>query len=227
DRRFNFMFQEGLTVKDIMADVLSQLFRIPADGKPVTILDLSEVPSDIMNVVVSLVCRLTFDFALWADRSVPILLVCEEAHRYVGENTEAGFEPTKRALAKIAREGRKYGVSICLVSQRPSELPVAVLSQCNTIFALRMSNQKDQEFVRGTLSESGLGLMDSLPSLRTGEAIAVGEGVPVPVRFSFNRLPEDKRPYSGTACFSGAWRDGGKSLDFVSEIVTRWRQQQR
>jgi hypothetical protein len=227
DRRFDFMFQEGLTVRDTMADVLSQLFRIPANGRPVTILDLSEIPSDIMNVVISLVCRLTFDFALWSDRSVPILLVCEEAHRYAGENTDASFEPTKRALSKIAREGRKYGVSVCLVSQRPSELPVGILSQCNTIFAMRMSNQKDQEFVRGTLSESGLGLMDSLPSLRTGEAIGVGEGVPVPVRFCFDHLPAQSRPHSGTACFSGAWKDSEKSLHFVSEVVERWRRQHR
>jgi len=227
DKRFGFMFQEGLTVKDTMVDVLSQLFRIPANGKPITILDLSEVPSDIMNVVVSLVCRLTFDFALWADRSVPMLLVCEEAHRYARENTDAGFEPTKRTLSKIAREGRKYGVSIGLVSQRPSELPLGILSQCNTIFAMRMSNQKDQDFVRGTLSESGLGLMNSLPSLRTGETIAIGEGVPVPMRFCFDYLPEEHRPHSGTACFSGAWKDAKLDRSFVAEIVTRWRNQHR
>ncbi|MDH3473480.1 MAG: DUF87 domain-containing protein [Rhodospirillales bacterium] len=227
DRRFDFMFQEGLTVKDTMADVLSRLFRIPVRGKPITILDLSEIPSDIMNVVISLIGRLTFDFALWAERRVPILLVCEEAHRYAGENTDAGFEPTKRMLSKIAREGRKYGVSLCLVSQRPSELPVGILSQCNTIFAMRMSNQKDQEFVRGTLSDSGLGLMESLPSLRTGEAIAVGEGIPVPVRFCFDELPADSRPLSGTACFSGAWQNGTHAEDFVSDVVERWRRQGR
>jgi len=227
DKRFDFMFQEGLTVKDTMVDVLSQLFRIPANGKPITILDLSEIPSDIMNVVISLVCRLTFDFALWADRSVPILLVCEEAHRYAGQNSGQRFEPTQRTLSKIAREGRKYGVSIGLVSQRPSELPVGILSQCNTIFAMRTSNQKDQEFVRATLSDSGRGLINSLPSLRTGETIAIGEGIPVPVRFCFDYLPEDHRPHSGTACFSGAWKDGGKDKGFVAEVVARWRNQHR
>lgn len=225
DRRFSFMFQEGLTLKDTMAEVLSQLFRVPANGKPITILDLSEVPSDILNVVVSLISRLTFDFALWADRRVPILLVCEEAHRYAGENSDASFEPTRRALSKIAREGRKYGVSLCLVSQRPSELPVGILSQCNTIFALRMNNQKDQEFVRATISESGLGLMDSLPSIRTGEAIAIGEAIPVAVRFCFDLMPEDQRPRSGTACFSSAWKDTDHEDNFVAEVVQRWRGQ--
>ncbi|MDX1483910.1 MAG: DUF87 domain-containing protein [Alphaproteobacteria bacterium] len=227
DRRFAFMFEEGLTVKDSMVDILSQLFRIPSDGKPITILDLSEVPSDIMNVVISLVCRLTFDFALWAERDIPMLLVCEEAHRYAAQSNDVGFGPTKRALARIAKEGRKYGVSVCIVSQRPSELAVGILSQCNTIFAMRMSNQKDQDFVRGTLSESALGLMDSLPSLRTGEAIAVGEGVSVPVRLCFDLLPESQRPLSGTAAFSSAWQDDEKDRVYVEEIVERWRRQRR
>jgi DNA helicase HerA-like ATPase len=227
DRRFRFMFEERLTIKDSMVDILSQLFRIPADGKPITILDLSAIPSDIMNVVISLVCRLTFDFALWAERDVPMLLVCEEAHRYASQGDNVGFETTKQSLSRIAKEGRKYGVSLCIVSQRPSELAVGILSQCNTIFALRMGNQKDHEFVRGTLSESALGLMDSLPSLRTGEAIGVGEGLSVPVRLCFDLLPEDQRPLSGTASFSSAWKKGDKDKDFVAQIVERWRHQRR
>ena len=227
DRRFQFMFEERLTIKDTMVDILSLLFRIPADGKPITILDLSAVPSDIMNVVISLVCRLTFDFVLWAERDVPMLLVCEEADRYAAQSDNAGFQTTKRALSKIAKEGRKYGVSLCIVSQRPSELAVGILSQCNTIFALRMGNQKDHEFVRGTLSESALGLMDSLPSLRTGEAIGVGEGLSLPVRLCFDLLPEDQRPLSGTASFSAAWVKADKDKDYVAQIVDRWRHQRR
>lgn len=225
DRRFSFMFEEGLILKDTMTEILSQLFRVPTNGKPITILDLSEVPTDILNVVVSLISRLTFDFALWANRRVPILLVCEEAHRYAGENTESGFEATKRTLSKIAREGRKYGVALCLVSQRPSELPVSILSQCNTIFALRMNNQKDQEFVRATVSESGLGLIDSLPSIRTGEAVAIGEAIPVAVRFYFDLMPEAQRPKSSTAYFSNVWKDGDQDESFVTQVVEQWRGQ--
>ena len=111
------------------------MFRVPVEGKPVTIFDTSGVPTEILNVVVSMLCRLTFDFALWSDRAVPILLVCEEAHRYAPSNDKLGFEPTKRAIARIALEGRKYGVSLGLVTQRPSELAANILSQCNTIFA--------------------------------------------------------------------------------------------
>ncbi len=226
DKRFSFMFQ-GLTVRDNMAAILSRIFRVPVAGKPVTILDLSGVPSEILNVVVSLVCRLTFDFALWSDRALPMLLVCEEAHRYVTQDDTLGFEATKRALGRIAKEGRKYGVSLCVVSQRPSDLAVGILSQCNTIFAMRMSNQKDQEFVRGTLSESALGLLDSLPTLRTGEAIAVGEGVSVPVRLQFDTLPDERKPLSGTASFSAAWQHDDKDEAFVAEVVDRWRRQRR
>ena len=226
DKRFSFMFQ-GITVRDNMAAIVSRIFRLPVEGKPVTILDLSGVPSEILNVVISLLCRLTFDFALWSDRALPMLLVCEEAHRYVTQDATLGFEATTRALGRIAKEGRKYGVSLCLVSQRPSDLSVSVLSQCNTIFAMRMSNQKDQEFVRGTLSESALGLLDSLPTLRTGEAIAVGEGVSVPVRVRFDTLAEEHMPRSGTASFSAAWQTDDKGRDFAAAIIERWRRQRR
>jgi DNA helicase HerA-like ATPase len=226
DPRFAFMFP-GLSVRDNMGKILSQIFRVPVAGRPVTIIDLSSVPSEILNVVVSVLCRMTFDFALWSERSMPILLVCEEAHRYCPVDTTIGFEPAKRALARIAKEGRKYGVSLCLVSQRPSELAPSVLSQCNTIFALRMGHQSDQAFVRGALSESAMGLLDFLPSLRNAEAIAVGEGVSVPVRLCFDPIPDNSRPLSGTASFSSAWSRDHEDSAFLSLVVERWRRQRR
>ena len=226
DKRFGFMFG-GLSVRDNMADILSRILRIPVDGKPITIMDLSGVPSEILNVVVSVLCRLTFDFALWSERAVPILLVCEEAHRYAPQNSKLGFEPTKRVLSRIAKEGRKYGVSLCVVSQRPSELASGMLSQCNTIFAMRMSNQNDQDFVRAAMSESAIGLMDFLPSLHNAEAIAVGEGVSVPLRLCFDVLPEETRPLSGTAEFSTAWQQEGGDKAFLQDVVGRWRRQRR
>ena len=226
DSRFGFMFG-GLGARDNMSEVLARLFRIPVDGRPITIVDLSGVPSETLNVVVSVLSRMMFDFAVWSDRALPMLLVCEEAHRYVPQDTSLGFEPTKKALSRIAKEGRKYGVSLCVVSQRPSELATGILSQCNTIFALRMSNQKDQEFVRSALSESAMGLMEFLPSLRNAEAIAVGEGVPVPVRICFNELPEERRPLSGTAQFSTAWQNDDEDESFIDTVVERWRRQRR
>jgi DNA helicase HerA-like ATPase len=222
DPRFAFMFPR-VQARDTMVATLSRLFRVPVDGKPLTIIDLASVPSEVLNVVVSVLCRMTFDFALWSERAVPILLVCEEAHRYCPLDSRAGFEPAKRALARIAKEGRKYGISLCVVSQRPSELLPAVLSQCNTIFALRMSNNADQDFVRGALRESTTGLLNFLPTLRNSEAIIIGEGVAVPVRVRIDDLPEEYRPLSGTAKFSQAWVKDVADPKFLATVVERWR----
>jgi DNA helicase HerA-like ATPase len=222
DPRFAFMFPT-LAVRDNMQGILSKLFRIPVRNKPVSIVDLSSVPSEILNVVVSVLCRMTFDFALWSERSVPMLLVCEEAHRYCPADQRLGFEPAKRALSRIAKEGRKYGVALCVVSQRPSELAPEVLSQCNTIFALRLSNAADQDFLRGALRESALGLLEFLPSLGNAEAIAMGEGVPVPARLCFDELPANYRPMSGTANFSSAWTNDVDNANFLNSIIERWR----
>ena len=226
DSRYSFMFSRYGT-GDRMAAILSRLFRIPAEKKPITIADLSGVPSEILNVVVSVLCRITLDFALWSERSSPILLVCEEAHRYAPRATGLGFEPTKRALGRIAKEGRKYGVSLCVVSQRPSDLATEMLSECNTIFALRMSNQADQELVQAAMPEAGLGLLEFLPSLHSGEAIVVGEGVPVPQRVVFSSLAASDMPRSKTFAFSEAWGQESGGTEPVASIVERWRHRQK
>ena len=226
DSRYSFMFSRYGT-DDRMASILSRLFRIPVEKKPITIADLSGVPSEILNVVVSVLCRITLDFALWSQRSSPILVVCEEAHRYAPRATGLGFEPTKRALARIAKEGRKYGVSLCVVSQRPSDLATEMLSECNTMFALRMSNQADQELVQATMSEAGLGHLEFLPSLHSGEAIVIGEGVPVPQRVIFTPLAAHEMPRSKTFIFSEAWRQDGGTVEPVASIVERWRHRQK
>ena len=196
DRRYAFMFG-GLTLRDNMADILSRLLRIPVAGMPITIFDISVVPSEIVDVVVSLLCRLVFDFALWSEGegAIPVLLVCDEAHRYIHADESQGFEPTRRSIARIAKEGRKYGVSLCLVSQRPSEISETILSQCSTVFALRMNNDKDQSFVRRTLPESVAGLLDALPALRQQEAVVVGEGVTHPMRIRFAARAPAHRPH--------------------------------
>jgi DNA helicase HerA-like ATPase len=227
DSRYAFVFGQSLSLRDEMAEILSNLFRIPVDGKPITILDISAVPSEVLNVVVSLVCRLTFDFAMWSESTIPITIVCEEAHRYAPRDREAGFEPAKRALSRIAKEGRKYGVSLCVVTQRPSDLAPSLLSECNTMFALRMTNHDDQDILRDSLSEASHGLMKFLPALRNGEAIAVGEGVSMPVRICFSPLPDDCRPKSTTASFTAAWSRDIDDRAAVVLTVERWRRGQR
>ena len=228
DKRFSFMFS-GLVVKDNMVEILSRILRIPVQEKPITIIDISGIPPEIVDAVVSVLCHTLFDFALWSNRTkaLPILLVCEEAHRYVPRDDDQGFGPTRRVIANIAREGRKYGVGLCLVSQRPSELSATILSQCNTLFALRMSNERDHGFVRNALPDSAAGLLGALPALRTREAIAVGEGVAVPMRFRFDELDPKRRPMNGTPPFSSAWQEDTATAEFVSETVERWRKQVR
>jgi uncharacterized protein len=223
DIRYAFMFGTSLTLRDEMSDILSQLFRIPVGGKPITILDLSGVPSEVLNVVVSVLCRLTFDFSVWNEKEMPITIVCEEAHRYAPRDKDAGFEPVKRALSRIAKEGRKYGVSLCVVSQRPSDLDPSLLSECNTLFALRMTNHDDQDIIRGALPEASHGLMKFLPALRNGEAIIVGEGVSMPMRICFSPLPDNHRPKSATASFTTAWSRDVDDRSEVDQTIERWR----
>jgi len=224
DHRFSFMFGSGIAVRDNMAAILSRILRLPVNGKPVTILDLSGVPSEILNVVVSVLCRLLFDFAGWSDGAVPVLLVCEEAHRYAPDDDSAGFGPTKKALSRIAKEGRKYGLSLCVATQRPAELAAGMLSQCNTIFTMRLSHQRDQDLVRAALSDAAIGLLEALPTLGNAEAIAVGQGIAVPMRMVFTELPPEQRPKSASATFSAAWKEEViDGEEFVQNVVDRWR----
>jgi uncharacterized protein len=226
DPRYTFMF-EGMTVRDNMSEILSLFLRIPVSGKPITILDISAVPSEIVNVVVSVLARLIFDFALHSERSeaIPILLVCDEAHRYIPRDESQSFEPTRRSISRIAKEGRKYGVSLCLVTQRPSELSESILSQCSTIFSLRMNNERDQKFVRSMLPDDAAGLLNVLPTLRQREAIVVGEGVAHPMRIRFADLADNHRPKGEAANFPEAWQNDKKGREFIGKIVERWRNQ--
>jgi hypothetical protein len=179
--------------------------------------------------VVSLSCRLIFDFAVWSDRGrmPPVLLVCEEAHRYVPADERIGFSATARAITRIAREGRKYGVSLALISQRPSELSAQALSQCGTIFALRLANELDQRFMETVMPDAARGNLATLSSLGTQEAIVCGDGVPLPMRIRFDDLPRARRPRSEGADFAKAWQTDSADAAFRDEGVRRWRQQSR
>jgi DNA helicase HerA-like ATPase len=222
DGRYAFMFG-SLTVYDGMTQVLGRIFRVPVNSKPITILELTGLPTEIVNVVVSVLCRMTFDFALWSEGQVPVTLVCEEAHRYVPVNASLGFEPCKRAIAKIAKEGRKYGASLCIVTQRPAEIDPTILSQCNTVFALRMANDRDQAIVQSAVADTGSGLLEFLPSLGQREAIAFGDGMSLPVRIKFDELPKNCLPRSSTARFTEKWQKSIGDEGFLEQVVDRWR----
>ncbi len=220
DQRYAFMFG-GLTVQDTMTQVLSRLFRIPNEGKPISVIDLSTVPHEILDVVISVISRLAFDLAVWSKGGLPMLLVCEEAHRYAPANY-GKFVPTRQALGRIAKEGRKYGISLALVTQRPSELDSTILSQCSTAIALRLSSERDQQVIRGSTYEGMLDLIDFLPLLGDREALILGQGVSMPMRIRFDELG-GKRPKNMNAGFSKSWKVQNMDRDLLDTIVTRWR----
>lgn len=228
DPRYSFMFS-GMLVADSMQDFLAKIFRLPSDGKPISIIDVSAMPSDITSVVVSVLSRLVFDYAIWArdEPQRPILLVCEEAHRYIPSSTTGSGQAVRRILERIAKEGRKYGVSLGLITQRPSDLAEGVLSQCGTIISMRLNNDRDQAFVKAAMPEGARGFLDSIPALRNREAIICGEGVAVPIRVALDNLEESRRPASGDPSFTQLWRESGGEQDILDRTITRWRSQGR
>ena len=224
DLRYRFMFDPEAVHME-MADVLGRILRIPVNRKPISIIDISAVPSEITNVVVSLICRLVFDFAVRCNREdvMPVLVACDEAHRYIPRNASPETEAARMSFARIAKEGRKYGVSLCLVTQRPSELSETVLSQCSTVIALRMSNREDQDYVSGQLPDAAQGLLSMLPTLGQQEAILVGEGAVHPMRVRFADLEEEHRPQITPTNFPQAWDRDEKGRAYLAGVVKRWR----
>ena len=224
DPRYSFMFGH-MTISDNMAEVVGRIFRIPVNDKPITVLELGGLPSEVINVCVSVLARMAFDFGLWSQGRVPITFVCEEAHRYVPIDKTTGFEPTKRAISRIAKEGRKYGVSLAIISQRPAELDPTILSQCNTVFSMRLTNERDQDILKAGISDAAASLLEFMPTMGTGEAVTFGEGVSLPTRIKFDLLPSHALPKSATASFTRNWAIDVPEQGFLDAIVARWRMQ--
>jgi DNA helicase HerA-like ATPase len=228
DPRYNFMFS-GMLVGDTMTSFLGKIFRLPGDGRPISIVDVSGVPSDVVRVVVAVLARMVFDYAIWSrdEPQRPILLVCEEAHRYVPNERNADGSSVGRILSRIAKEGRKYGVSLGLITQRPSDLAEGVLSQCGTIIAMRLNNERDQNFVKAAMPEGSRGFVDSIAALRNRECVICGEGVAIPIRVMLDTLEADKRPASTDPLFSELWKQTGGETEILDRVVRRWRSQGR
>ena len=134
-----------------------------------------------------MLARIAFDVAQWSEGAYEVAVVCEEAHRYIPNNPALGFAPTRQAIGRIAKEGRKYGASLCVVSQRPVELDATVLSQCSTVFAMRLPNEGDKAIIKSALGKSSATMLDFLSSIADREAIAFGEAIPTPMRMKFSR----------------------------------------
>jgi DNA helicase HerA-like ATPase len=224
DPRYAFTFESANVGGDTMAEVLGLIFRQPANGVPMTIMQLAGFPSEVVDAVVSVLCRMAFDLGLWSNGANPLLVVCEEAHRYMSADHSQGFGPTRRAISRIAKEGRKYGVFLGLITQRPAELDPTILSQCSTLFAMRMTNDRDQALLRSAVSDTAANLLSFLPTLATGEMYAFGEGVALPTRLRFKELPAALLPRSEAVNVEGsellADEAGHGSL---ASVVARWR----
>ncbi len=208
DPRYRFMFNSRL-IEDTIHQTIGNIFRIPHGGRPITCFEMAGLPSEVVNAVCSVLARLAFDLALWSEGKLRLLILCEEAHRYMPADTRLGFAPTRHALSRIAKEGRKYGCYLGIVTQRPGELDPTILSQCSTIFAMRLANDQDQQIIRSAIADSSASTLSFLSSMGQREAIAFGEGVATTMRLKFERLPQSlipgahKRRTEGAAAAEG------------------------
>lgn len=193
DPRYRFMFGSGI-VDDNLHETIGRIFRLPHGGRPITCFEMAGLPSEVVNATCSVLARLAFDLAAGSDGRMRLLLLCEEAHRYMPADARLGFGPTRHALARIAKEGRKYGCFLGVVTQRPGELDPTILSQCSTVFAMRLANEQDQAIIRSAIADSSASTLTFLSSIGQREAIAFGEGVAATMRLHFEKLPASLLP---------------------------------
>ncbi|SDB52866.1 hypothetical protein SAMN02927930_02079 [Pseudidiomarina indica] len=228
DGRLKFMMESWDEAEDPLPTIVNQFLT---QQTTVQIVDLSGVPNEVAGVASAAIARIVFQLKVWqteAERqNSPVLLVCEEAHRYVPNRGEAQYEAAQSAVRRIAKEGRKYGVGLLLVSQRPSEVEATVLSQCNSWIVLRITNDADREHVRSVLPDSMSGLTKMLSGLRRQEAIFVGQAATLPTRVMIRSLSEDQLPRSNDVDFDKGWQSEALTIGQISAVVRKWRYQSK
>jgi hypothetical protein len=221
DPRYRFMFASRL-IEDTIHQTIGNIFRIPHGGRPITCFEMAGMPSEVVNSVCSVLARLAFDLALWSEGRLKLLVLCEEAHRYMPSDPRLGFAPTRHAMSRIAKEGRKYGCYLGVVTQRPGDLDPTILSQCSTVFAMRLANDQDQKIIRSAIADSSASTLSFLSSMGQREAIAFGEGVATTMRLKFERLPANLIPGAGKRHASDATSTDDADVDLAA-IVERLR----
>ena len=228
DERLAFMMKGWDGCSDPMLTVLTQII---GEGTAIRIVDLSGVPNEVAGTTSAAIARTLFSIKIWQSEmereTSPILLVCEEAHRYVPNSGEAQYKAAQSAIKRVAKEGRKYGIGLFLVSQRPSEIETTVLSQCNSWVVLRIANESDRAHVRGILPDSMTGLTKMLSGLRRQEAIFVGQAATLPSRILIRDLKESQLPRSNDIDFDKGWQTHGMSKAKIKQASDRWRFQKR
>ena len=229
DARLRFMMNEWVgDVNDPIATIIKQLI---GSGPQPRIIDLSGVPNEVAGISSAVIARTLFSLKVWQTPEErehdPVLLVCEEAHRYVPNSGEAQYEAAQDAIRRIAKEGRKYGLGLILVSQRPSEVEATVLSQCNSWIVLRITNEADRDHVKSVLPDSMSGLTKMLSGLRRQEAIFVGLAAIVPSRIMIRNLESNQLPKSDDVDFEKGWQTEFDNDDHIVTVSKRWRYQQK
>jgi hypothetical protein len=229
DRRYDFLLHPGPWEPALDGTIASDLDALLAgwigSSKPITILDLSGVPSAVLERLVGSILKIVYESLFWSREKSeggiarPLLIVMEEAHRYLSSGSESLASET---VKKIAKEGRKYGVGAMVISQRPSEVDETILSQCGTYFALRLSNPADRQRVQGTLPDGLMGLLDVLPVLRTGEAVVMGEAAKLPMRCRITLPAEQHRPRSNDPKVAAEWALP-RRVEGYDRVVASWR----
>jgi DNA helicase HerA-like ATPase len=227
DSRYDFLLRpKRRTESGHLEGLMRDFIGLGNPKRQITVIDLSSVPNDVRPTVTAQVSRLAFEFNYWnpARRDFPVLLVCEEAHQYIPRDEQGLGVGSTHEMERIAKEGRKYGVALCVVSQRPTELSETVLSQCGTFICLRTTNPEDQNYIRRLMPAGEQGLAGMLSTLRRGEALGVGDALSLPTRFRI--YPPNPPPARSDVPVATAWRSGPDDLD-VGDIVDRWWQQRR
>ncbi|MCC5978147.1 MAG: DUF87 domain-containing protein [Salinarimonas sp.] len=221
DPRYAFMFADANIGGDTMLETLDGLFNLTDPNRRMTVMQLAGLPAEVVDSVVSVLARLAFELGLWSAGAVPLLFVCEEAHRYAPADRHLGFGPTKKAISRIAKEGRKYGIGLGLVTQRPADLDPPIISQCSTLFAMRMANDRDQAIVKSAVSDAAESLVAFVPALGIREVFAFGEAVPLPMRIRFDTLPARFLP--GPAQDMKPRDNAVLSPTDIAAVIARWR----
>ena len=227
DRRYDLIFHpQTYATSASMEDLFRRLLGAQTDGrKKVVIVDLSSVPFDVRNSVISLILRCLFDFSYWYRRvngsSFPISVFADEAHIYLNDG-DSSARPSRESAERIAKEGRKYGISLTVISQRPREVSSTILSQCNSFLCLRLSNPDDQSYVRNLLPDSVRGITSMFSTLRRGEGILLGDSVMMPTRIRIDR--PNPTPHSDDTSFHDVWNEDPEEID-VAAVLDAWRRQ--
>lgn len=235
DKRLRFLLQParadgGQFTTEDFEEIMKQFLGY-LNKANITIVDMSGIPFEVLSITVSLVSRLIFDFCFHYSKlrhneniqsDVPVMIVCEEAHNYIPQKDDAVYRASRKSLERIAKEGRKYGLSLMVVSQRPSEVSETIFAQCNNFIALRLTNNADQNYVKRLFPDNSSGVTDILPNLAPGECVVVGDAVLLPAVVQMP-LPNPE-PHSQSVPFYKEWSEPWREVTF-SEVISRWRKE--